>query len=324
MQVDALNPINHPGLQPVRVLQHNVTARFEETNPQFAALTKQLMEAINFQPGIGYFISEGALVDLDDDGHNHTPYIDEQHKIMVHETFLSYIWCMCYSLMVLYEEAVAKPSHNQVAQQMVQVPDQAAIDRAHELLAYGRSLIKMYTPWDMAALPNPQRYNSDDVWVERANGVFTYAMNFILCHEFAHAEKQHIDQLNGLRRTPEEVRQVRIAFEKEADQRAIELMLQGTTTATAASQYSGILVGLCSMLFFSSTTTSRVHPSTDDRINAFIETVNPEPASPLWGIATLAFRLWDGQFSKDLTWPKEVRDMKELYYLVKGQVQANP
>jgi predicted metal-dependent peptidase len=44
-------------------------------------------------------------------------------------------------------------------------------------------------------MPNPEEYSTDDVFfIERANGLFVYAMNFILCHEFAHIELNHLER----------------------------------------------------------------------------------------------------------------------------------
>jgi hypothetical protein len=74
--------------------------------------------------------------------------------------------------------------------------DPYRITKAQQLFNYGISLIKIFTPWDKSTLPNPECYDEqDEFYVQRVNAVFVYAMNFILCHEFVHVEREHIDKL---------------------------------------------------------------------------------------------------------------------------------
>ena len=186
------------------------------------------------------------------------------------------------------------------------------------MFKYGLSLIKGFSDWDKAQLPNPENHDVNETfYVERANGIFVFAINFILCHEFAHVEKEHIDKL----KVGQVLKSHIMDFEKEADDRAIELMLLGVNDETKKSIHVGILVGLCSMLFFRKETNSDSHPDTDDRIHTFLMKVNPPPEDALWGIATLSFKLWDNQFSKNFNWPKKVHDMKELYEHIREEIK---
>jgi len=307
----------HAGNQPIRVLQHNITFQFETTNPTFIELTKTVIKEKGLQPGIGYHINDKAILEKVD-GHVQTPYVNSNGKIFVHETFLSYVWCVCYSMLVLYEEAIAKVSQNQVSKTLLHEIDSVKIDTAQKLFDYAKSLITSFTPWDKGSLPNPEEYSTDDVFfIERANGLFIYAMNFILCHEFAHIELNHTELIKQGQNSKSDI----LKFEKEADLRAMELVLNGTTNKTKLSAEIGVLMGLCSLLFFKQKSETTTHPATDDRMDKLIEQSNASNPDPHWGIATLAFKLWDNQFMKNFTWPKEVHDLKELYELIREEIK---
>ncbi|MFD0701927.1 phage exclusion protein Lit family protein [Myroides pelagicus] len=317
MRINRLSS-SHVGNQPVRVLQHNVTLQFETTNPTFVELSKTLIKNKGLKSGIGYYINDKAIHEMVD-GHYQTPFVDEHGKIHVHETFLSYVWCVCYSMLVLYDEAIAKVSQNLVSETMLHKIDTKKIDKAQELFDYAKSLIVYYSVWDKTNLPNPEEYAADDTFfIERANGLFIYAMNFILCHEFAHIEFDHIEKIKQGRNTVSDI----LEFEKEADLRSMELVLSGVTNNTKLSAEIGVLMGLCSMLFFKQKSETTTHPATDDRIHKLIEKVNASNADPHWGIAVLAFKLWDNQFIKNFNWPKKVQDLKELYDLIRQEIQS--
>lgn len=316
MKINRLSS-SHAGNQPIRVLQHNVTFQFETTNPTFIELSKTVIKEKGLQAGIGYHINDRAILEKVE-GHRQTPYVNEKGKIYVHETFLSYVWCVCYSMLVLYEEAIAKTSQNQVSKTLLHEIDTEKIEKAQDLFDYAKSLIVSFSPWDKDTLPNPEEYSTDDVfYIERANGLFIYAMNFILCHEFAHIELDHIEKRKKGQNSQSDI----LKFEKEADSRAMELVLSGSTDKTKLSSEIGVLMGLCSMLFFKQKSETTTHPATDDRMHKLIEKVNAVDSDPHWGIAALAFKLWDNQFMKNFNWPKEVHDLKELYDQMREEIK---
>jgi hypothetical protein len=53
--------IFHEGTQPVRVLQHNMVAAFENTNRDFLSLTLDIMQRNGLKPGIGYQIENESV-----------------------------------------------------------------------------------------------------------------------------------------------------------------------------------------------------------------------------------------------------------------------
>src|ERR1700739_912100 len=131
----------HAGTQPIRVLQFNIAHHFETTNPEFLDLAKKTISKQGLQPGIGYYISEEPIEFLID-GHIQTPYVDPNKKIYIHETFLSYVWCISYSLYVLYDEAIVKLNNNQLAGTKINDINQSLVTAAEDLFKYAISLIK--------------------------------------------------------------------------------------------------------------------------------------------------------------------------------------
>jgi hypothetical protein len=310
---------NHKGIQPIRVLQHNIVYRYENTNSDFLKCSKEIMDNKGLQPGISYFIFEEPINYSCKYFRSQTPFVDGNKKIGIHETFLSYIWINCFSLWVLYDEAVAKPMQNAQARNQVNIINTDLINLTQELFQYGKSLITVYSPWDKSYFPNPEEYSKEDeFYVLRANGLFTYAVNFILCHEFAHVEQEHIDTVKK-RKVDDTERKL---FEKEADDRAIELMLSGKDGENDKSLEFGVLIGLASMLFFRKTTYGGDHhPDTDNRIQNYLEKLNAPYDHPIWGGAALALKLWDNQFNLSFNWPSHANDFKEIFYGILEQIE---
>ena len=90
----------HVGEQPIRVLKHNLTTRLVERNEEYITL---LQSDFRLNKNIKYHIAGLPLID------RQTPFIDEEGVINLHETYLSYVWIVCYYFFVLHEEILAIP-----------------------------------------------------------------------------------------------------------------------------------------------------------------------------------------------------------------------
>ncbi|MDN3551000.1 phage exclusion protein Lit family protein [Mucilaginibacter aquaedulcis] len=314
--IDRFSP-NHIGLQPIRVLQYNLEHQLENTNGDFLRMSRDLIARGLLQPGIKYVRSEDPI-NTEIEGHIQTPYVNAKGEIFIHETFLSYVWCMAYSLWTLYDEAVARPSQNLHAGREINDIDRLQIDTSVKLFKYGLSLYSFYSSSLDEGLPNPQQYHAQQsFYVEKSNGLYLQAMNFILCHEIAHIELGHTRQ-NRATMTNQRI----LNNERAADDRAIKWILAGETEEMKATIHTGVLIGLCSLLFLRRTAKGTTHPNTDDRINNLLTIIQPDEASPLWGIAALAFKLWDDQFQKFFSWSTHnLGSYKELYFFVKRQIE---
>jgi hypothetical protein len=252
-------------------------------------------------------------------GKYRTPKIyNASRKIYLHETFLSYQWCITYAIYTLFLEKIDYPRCNAIIgyEHYKISPDK--IDKAKEVFAYARSLIPYFDPWDKDSLPNPERYPaSERNYIEQTNVFFTEGIKFILCHELAHAKK-HLDNLPD-----ESCESCFTAMEYEADNEAIDTILKGATRHNKFVLEIGIILGILSMLFFRSTTAGTKHPNVEDRITNALERMGAEPDSQAWAFACVGLELWDEQFEQFFDWTaKGTKSYKELYFIIVEQIKS--
>lgn len=312
---DFYNPTTHIGTQPVRVLKWNVADRLENIHAAFPQEFHAVLQRHGLQPCIAYDYSERPIIDSISRNHL-LPFVDGHKQITIHETFLSMVWTMCYSHLVLFEEQNSKPILNRIYGHNHPI-DQRAIQNAANVYRYGVSLVRNYTPWDKRNLPNPEEYDPQDIYVEKTNGVFVLAMVFILCHEFAHIDLGHLDTYIP--------RADSLLAESEADQRAVHTMLRGATDATTKVSYGvGMLLGFCSLLTLQRELETNTHPHLAERIEKVLRAQDLDDPSQLWGIATMSFRLWDDLYNRPnprIQWPQGAETFKELFYHVLNQLR---
>lgn len=312
-----LSTSHNYGNQPIKVLLQKVINQFENTNPKFAKQSIKLVNDKLLNNGIAYHTVDISNEDQAD-GKIRTPFITDKGEINIHETFLSYVWCICYSILVLYDEGIAKVNQNRVSHSTLHQIDHHKIDIALSLFDYAKSLISIFSHWD-EKLPQPKEHTQGlDNFIDKASTLFIFAMNFILCHEFVHAEKKHFKQRLQGKNTTED----RLRYEREADSCAMEYILSTKTNSKERVEKEiGILMGLCSLLFFNKESKTTTHPATDDRIHELLLKTEPPDTSYHWGIAVVAFRLWDNQFDIHFDWPVEVETVKDLYDLIRNQIK---
>jgi hypothetical protein len=308
------NPATHIGNQPVRVLKWNVAHTLEHVHPDFPGEFQAVLQKHGLKPCIAYDCSDRAIVDRKSPDHL-VPFVDQNKQITIQETFLSLVWATCYSHLALFEEQNSKPILNRIYGHN-HVIDQRAIRDAANVYKYGVSLVRNYKPWDKTNFPNPEDYDSTDIYIEKANGLFVLAMVFILCHEFAHIDRGHLDDY-----IPEVDRPLP---EAEADARAVEIMLRGATDPSKRVNYAGgMLLGLCSLLTLRRELASNTHPHLAKRIERALRAQQLDDISPLWGVATMSFKLWDELHNQDhprIHWPQSAETFKHLFYDVVNQL----
>lgn len=248
-----------------------------------------------------------------------TPFIDGNGIINLHETYLSYIWIVCYYFFVLHEEGLAIPDRIKRGLSVHKKPNPQLISTAEELFDYGRSLIMSFTRWDKENLPNPEYFDeaTEEGWyILRTNDLYVEVLNFILYHEIAHAEFQHIKEkvINNLNNEEQK------KLELEADSRAINLILSNGRNRNISEL--AIIIGLASMLFFKNNLSGgSKHPNIDIRLENAIKIFNPQEDSCIWTMLALFVKIWDKQFQLGLTEQPEYNTYKDLYYDLLAQIQ---
>lgn len=300
----------HKGLQPIRVLKHNIAHRLVNRSEDLILelhLDKRLAKHIN------YHSKDTALVDYQ------MPYIDSDGVINIHETFLSYIWIVSYTIFILYEEGIAIP--DKISKGLTPHKSQSPelIDLTLELFDYGKSLITSYSTWDKDYFPNPEYYDpktTEGWYVERTNDIYVETLNFILFHEIAHAEYMHVNQVVEGKLTSQE----RKKLELEADSRAIELIFKQTRSDVATEV--SVLIGFAAMIFLKNTVDGGPkHPDVDVRINNYLSHIKPKEDNVIWGMLVVFLKLWDKQFQHNFVHKKIYNDFREMYYELASQIK---
>lgn len=300
----------HTGTQPISVLKHNLTTRLVERNEDYIA---QLHSSIKLDKNIIYHIAELPLVD------RQCPYIDEKGSINIHETYLSYIWIISYYFFVLHEEFLVIPDQEKRGVAKRKNQNLELCNEAEELFDYAKSLIIHYSDWDKENYPNPEYFdeNTEQGWyILRTNDLFVEVLNFILYHEIAHAELEHIKKIKENSLSEEKRKELEI----EADTRAIELILSNCRSKDSSEL--SIIIGIASILFFKNKLDGgKNHPAIDVRLNNAIKLFDPEVESPIWPTLTLFLMVWNKQFSLGIKENEDYKDYKELFYHLLSQIK---
>ena len=299
----------HNGNQPIRVLKHNITTRLVDRNEKYI---EKLLTNSKLDKKIEYHIAELPLSE------GQTPFIDENGAISIHETFLSYIWIICYYFFVLYEETLVIPDAIRMGKKPRKEHNKELCEKAKELFDYGISLIKTYSDWDKECFPNPEYYDKNDEegwYIERTNDLFVEVMNFILYHEIAHAELEHIKKRKENNLTDEDVKEI----ELEADRKAADRILLSKESQEKTEL--SIVIGVASLIFFKNNLSGgKWHPDINIRLNNIINVFEPNNEHSFWAILCLVLKNWSNQFNLGLDEKGSYDNYKQLYNHLLSQV----
>jgi len=100
----------HQGTQPIRVLHDMNIHMFGNTHPSFKDKLQQLVDEGKLNPAISMSYAEDSI--RQENRFNSPKVSSDTRQIILHETFLSYLWCISYALYVLYIEKVDYPTIN--------------------------------------------------------------------------------------------------------------------------------------------------------------------------------------------------------------------
>jgi hypothetical protein len=311
-----LNPETHIGHQPVRVLKWNIVDQFEKTHPEFKAEYQELLKRHGLKPVIAYNYTEGPIFNPTNPEEALIPCVKNK-QIEIPETFISYVWIVCYTLIVCFEEEVNKPLLNRLFGHKENI-DSQSLAQARLLYEYGMSLRKSYSPWDKERLPNPEEYeDSEKYYIERANNLCKLAMGCILCHELAHIELGHQDEKD--RYVPQ---YERIDWEWDADNYAVSAMSKGMSDENVKINYGmGMVLGFSAVLLLQANLQNKDHPDSHHRLESILKSLNADSRSSFWGVAIVTLILWAKKYKKQLNQPKTVEDFKEWFYYLFNQLR---
>lgn len=271
------NSNTHIGTQPIRVLCYNIIYSFENFYDSFSEDLKEIIKEKGLEKQIKYLDKEEKIKDL--------VFVQIDKKIVIEESFLSYLWIICYSLIVIIDEKIQKPQNGIESPRKKEI-----ISKAEKLFKYGMSLINRFSNWSLD-LPNPERYEEDDeFYIIKTNSIFLNAINFILLHELSHVSLGHLDNpFKKGERTTDEI----LKDEYQADANAINYFIKGIERSmNKLDKKVGIIAGLCSLMFFSNNLKGINHPDPNERLKIGLEKINIGEDDIIWGIAAIGFHLW--------------------------------
>lgn len=299
----------HNGIQPIRVLKHNITTRLVDRNEKYI---EELLMNSKLDKKIEYHIAELPLSE------KQTPSINEKGTISIHETFLSYIWIICYYFFVLYEETLVIRDAIRMGKRPKK-HNRELCERAKELFDYGISLIKTYSDWDKEYLPNPEYYDKDDEegkYIEKTNDLFVEVMNFILYHEIAHADLEHIKKRVENNLTNDDVKEIELGADRKAANQILSFKRSQIMTELS------IVIGVASLIFFKNNLSGgKWHPDINIRLNNIINVFKPDDEHSLWAILCLVIKNWSNQFTLGLDEKGSYDNYKQLYDHLLSQVR---
>lgn len=304
----------HMGIQPIRVLEQNIIKILESEFPGFEEL-KRISDEMGLKKGIKYHSNEFSIINKDWNRETITqlPYINFDKEINIHETFLSYLWIISYSLVVTYWEY--DPSINKSEEEVL---NSEYIKNANKLLEYGISLLRGFSKWDYN-LPNPERVDAEDIklqeYIEKTNGMFLYAVLFILFHEISHVKLKHIEYGEEFYKkyyssVPDKVVK---KMEYEADEKAFELINRSIRDDNKLTIQIGSIIAMCSLLILSKNYRSETHPDNHERLFTALENMNLQNDHALWNIASMSIILWSVMYKTQLDFRLKYSNPKELF-----------
>lgn len=307
----------HKGLQPIRVLEQNIIHIFENTHPTFLNELVKLVNDSGLKPGINYIVDENPLFCKYPNGEIYfrSPNVNQDKVIEIQETFLSYLWIICYTLFVSYHEM--DPNL-----QKLENKHSSYYENALTLFVYGMSLLKDFSKWDLN-LPNPELFNENDSlnkdYIEKTNAIFLYAVDFVLIHEVSHVKCQHIDYSLNHHMTKEDMK----IMEYEADKIASNILIEAMKDKGNALTISmGFISSICSLLLLRKEYTSCTHPDGNERIKIALYSLNIEETHLLWNIASVAILLWNEIYKIGLDLNIVPTSPKELFNTLYNQMEV--
>jgi hypothetical protein len=201
-------------------------------------------------------------------------------RIVLHESFLSYLWCLTYSFISMYQsqKSTENPNINNFDGTSKDVID------TENLLHWSLSLQQEHSFWPIN-LPSPIKDDEKSILV---NNIFIHVSNFTMYHEIAHAACDHsnylttrqkvIDLIDDNKIPPINLTSQLKQIETEADNYALECLISKNDNDSSIFHKSlGAIISVLSNLYYSNKNlTHYTHPDDDVRVFNILQNSNFE------------------------------------------------
>lgn len=296
---------------PTRVLIPKIQSYFMELSPTIKEILKDEIEYNNLKNEI--------LLHEDEEELSVFAEIDTSQQIHIYENYCSFLWAICYSLIVMFEEGLVLPTNNNEFDGTVG-SDTKNLEEAFELLNYGLSLKKEFTNWNHN-LPNPEIYNENNkCYIDKANSIYVAAKCFVIGHELGHQYFGHLTEEGKKDRGSEKYANDELI----ADSFALELLSKNALGNYINTHNVGCICALGSIVLVNSNfDQGENYPDSKSRMKKLIEEMNIEDEdNMIWGYAALIFCIWDSLYDMSSVNGKW-STLKELFYAVYNTVSDN-
>lgn len=305
-EFDFYNPAVHKGELPVRVLSHNWINWFENITPNFKEEAKGEIDFRNLKAGLIYHFDKSQITEC--------AYINPNHQIELYENYNQFLWCICYSLLVLFDKGIQEPilCKNYTGKLDFNNP---YIRNSINIFNNGFDLLNTYKDRQFYQFPNPEKYNKyDKYYIEKVNAIFCAAMVFILLHEYAHQFLGHLDN-NYKSEEPQN-------DEYACDEYAIDKMSSKLSTKESSTYKFGIIAAISSLIIYDkSLEGGEMHPDIDERLEMAMNKMKIEDIHYLWGVASLTYKLWGIKYNKDIEMPPVFNNYKHLFEYIQVKIR---
>lgn len=288
------------GDQPVRVLNNLMLFQLLHENGYINYLFRIGVLKHGVFPEISIIHGNECL--RKDDGTFKTPFIDVEKHLQIHETFLSMIWILSYTLLALLSERYYHPDLPKDWLKDTEERQQLATD----LYDYAKLLVVDFISWNKEELPNPEKYVVEQAdYIGQAKMYYTEAVKFILYHEFVHAIL-HIDNVDEKRK--------RLDLELEADRISLDLVLNmdGGKAADFMSE-CGAVIGVLTNFIVSNKTKKVNYPNLEDRLKNVLDRCKSNYKHFAFCMACIGIELWADQFSIELEQVEVDKDFEKKF-----------
>ncbi|WP_165782540.1 phage exclusion protein Lit family protein [Leptospira meyeri] len=283
------NNANQQGSQPIRV-NYEALEHFEKSE-DVKSLNKTLNSNISIQ-----FRNEKLPLNYKDTNGKYLmmPYVIKSGAIFIRETFLSFLWTMCYPCIVMTGELYRHVLDNETV-------DMEKWKKSIDVAQYGKSLITQFSECN-TNLPNPESYSpSDEKYINITNISYFWALHFILFHEVAHVEKGHFDLPHD------------INHEYEADEYSFDKLLSIMGKLPSEGQKQTLVQGIISAFFsllilspFNEIYKEESHPFTFNRLSRFMHklelNLKMTEDDDYWSFALIALELTNSTSNNVIKW----------------------
>jgi len=278
---------------PIAVLWGNIVHTFENVDDASLNMLREATESGQLSNAIAYDIGKERV---------RTPFADlKTREINLQESYLSHLWSFIYAVFVMYEEGIQKPLINGTFDGSLNF-DTPLLKRAKLLFDWSISLTNSYSEWN-ENLPNPRTHSSDKekFYAEKVNGIFQYAVAYLMFHEFAHLTQKHDSFFLGVNMSNLSEAEVaeRVQIENEADQYAFNMLIKEQDDEKQRwVKGLSILLVICSALLITSTAQSvkqTSHPDLDQRMLNVLQGLNlatEESQFYCWYLCSFSIRFY--------------------------------